>query len=81
MERWKEREDGLLSIDATVFVERESQKAIVIGKGGQLLKQVGTEARQELERFLGARVFLQLWVKVRADWRNDERALRQLGLR
>jgi GTP-binding protein Era len=79
-EGWLEREDGLLEIQATILVDRESQKQIVIGRGGQLLKQVGSEARVELERFLGRRLFLSLWVKVREDWRDDDRTLRQLGL-
>ena len=80
VERWNEREDGLLEIEASIVVERESQKAIVIGKGGCVLKQVGTQAREELERTLGTKIFLKLWVKVRRDWRNDERALREFGI-
>jgi GTP-binding protein Era len=80
VERWHEREDGLLEIDAVILVEREGQKGIVIGKGGALLKQVGTEARAELERFFDARVGLRLWVKVREHWRDDGRALHELGL-
>ena len=80
VERWHEREDGLLEIEATVLVDRDSQKGIVIGKGGELLKRVGTAARLELERFLGRRLFLRVWVKVRQGWRNDEAILRQLGL-
>jgi GTP-binding protein Era len=80
VDRWHDREDGLVEIEATILVERESQKAIVIGRGGGLLKQVGVEARADLERLLGARVFLSLWVKVRPSWRDDERILKQLGL-
>jgi len=76
---WSERADGLLEIEATILVERESQKPIVIGRGGELLKQVGSAARKELERFLGRRICLRLWVKVRRDWRNDEGTLRELG--
>ena len=79
-EAWRERPDGLVEIEATIFVDRESQKQIVIGRGGQLLKQVGTEARQELERFLNRRVYVRLWVKVRKNWRDDDRTLRELGL-
>ena len=74
------RGDGLVEIEAAILVERESQKAIVIGRGGHLLKQVGVEAREDLERLLDARVFLRLWVKVRPGWRDNERALRELGL-
>ena len=65
---------------ATILVERDSQKAIVIGKGGELLKQVGTEARKELEALLGTRLHLTLWVKVRKDWRNDRSTLHEIGL-
>ena len=76
---WEER-DGMLYVDATILVERESQKAIVIGKGGELLKQVGTESRLELEALLGVRMHLTLWVKVRKDWRNDRSTLHEIGL-
>lgn len=78
--RWLEREDGLVEIDAAVFVERDSQKGIVIGKGGELLKKVGTEARADIEALLGRRVFLSLRVEVRPDWRNDPTALGELGI-
>lgn len=78
VERFAE-EDRRLHIGAVVWIERESQKAIVIGRGGQVLKRVGTEAREEVEALLGRGVFLELWVKVKADWSDDERALRQLG--
>ncbi len=80
VERWLERDDGVVEIEAAVIVERESQKGIVIGRGGRVLKEVGTEARTELEGLLNARVFLRLWVKVRAEWRNDDKMLRELGL-
>lgn len=79
VERWHEREDGLVEIEATVLVERESQKGIVIGKGGRLLKQVGTEAREDIERLLDAPVFLRIRVDVRDDWRNDRQTLSDLG--
>ena len=80
VEGWRTRADGLVEIDAVVLVERESQKGIVIGKGGAVLKKVGSAAREEIERMLGARVFLRLFVKVRPEWRDDERALRELGI-
>jgi len=67
-------------IFATIFVERESQKAIVIGKGGQKLKDIGTEARKDLEAFFERKIFLELHVKVRKNWRDDEDTLRALGL-
>jgi len=70
----------LYRIFASIFVERDSQKAIVIGKAGQKLKQIGTEARNELESFLGRKVFLELHVKVKKHWRDDENTLRGLGL-
>ena len=66
-------------ISATIYVARESQKAILIGHKGSKLKKVGTEAREELERFLGKKVFLKLFVKVNENWRNDDRQLRRFG--
>lgn len=72
-------EDSLLRIAATIWVERDGQKAIVIGKGGAVLKAVGRAARLDLEERFGDRVHLQLWVKVRDDWSDDERLLRSLG--
>jgi len=80
VERWHEREDGILDIEATVLVDRDSQKKIVIGRGGQVLKRVGTAARLELERFLERRIFLRVWVKTREHWRDDDRILNRLGL-
>ncbi len=66
-------------IAATIYVARDSQKGIVIGRGGEKLKTVGRQSREDLERFLGKKVFLQLFVKVREDWRNDEKSLRKFG--
>lgn len=79
VEEFKERREGMLYIAATVYVERESQKGILIGKGGQMLRNIGAAARQEIESFLEARVYLELWVKVRKNWRKDERELRRFG--
>ena len=80
LEEFKEEpKRKLISVTATIFVERESQKAIVIGKGGLMLKKVGQEAREELEVLLGSKVFLQLWVKVKKNWREDEQVLREMG--
>jgi len=72
--------NGLLRLFCTILVERESQKPIVVGRGGSMIKAIGSAARVELERFFDARVFLDLRVKVRADWREDDRMLDQLGL-
>ena len=81
IERFHTREDGLLEIDALIWVERSGQKAIVIGKGGRQLKTIGREAREDMERLFGHKVFLQLWVRVREGWSDDLRALRSLGYR
>jgi GTP-binding protein Era len=70
----------LVRIEASIFVERDTQKAIVIGKGGQMLKAIGTAARQDIEAFLGTKVFLGLFVKVRDRWREDPNLLDQMGL-
>lgn len=70
---------GLARIGAVIWVERANQKAIVIGSGGAQLKDTGRQAREDLERLLGKKVFLQLWVKVKEGWSDDERALRSLG--
>lgn len=78
---WKERENGLINISANIYVERESQKGIIIGKGGQRLKSIGIEARKSIEGLLGARVFLELWVKVKKDWRDNINLLRELGFK
>ena len=75
------KEGDPLHIECTLFVERESQKGILIGKGGSSLKTIGTEARKELERFLAAKVVLKLWVKVRRDWSRDPKALAEFGYR
>ncbi|MGH2693984.1 MAG: GTPase Era [Actinomycetota bacterium] len=79
-EDFEERDDGLLEITARIFVERDSQKGIVIGKGGEAIKDVGTEARQEIETLFGQRVFLDLTVKVEKDWQRRAHALDRLGL-
>ncbi|WP_219836308.1 GTPase Era [Paenibacillus sp. R14(2021)] len=81
IEDMKVQENGVVYIGAVIYVERDSQKGIVIGKQGALLKQVGREARRDIETLLGSRVFLELWVKVKKDWRNQERVLKDLGFR
>ncbi|MDX1548436.1 MAG: GTPase Era, partial [Rhodothermales bacterium] len=79
--QYEEREDEKDLIDAEIVVERETQKGILIGKGGQALKRVGMEARKDIEAFLGRPVFLKLFVKVRSDWRNSDTFLRSYGYR
>jgi len=74
-----EEEGGLRRIAATIVVEREAHKGMIIGAGGERLKRIGSEARQELERLLDARVFLELWVKVKSGWADDEAHLRSYG--
>ncbi len=74
-----EETQKLAKIAATILVEKDSQKAIVVGKGGQRLKEIGTAARLDMERLFGKKVFLELWVKVREGWREDEDALTELG--
>jgi GTP-binding protein Era len=76
---YEEREDGKDLIDAEIVVERDSQKGILIGKGGSALKKVGIDARKDIEEFLGKPVFLKLFVKVRGDWRNRDTLLRSYG--
>jgi GTP-binding protein Era len=75
-----EEKENLTEISAIIWVERDGQKAIVIGKAGERLKKIGTEARKDIQNLLGRKVFLRLWVKVKDNWTNDERALRSLGL-
>ena len=79
IESFKE-EEGLVRIEATIYAERESQKGILIGKGGAMLKQVGTAARRQIEEFLGTKIFLGLFVKVRERWREDAALLDEMGL-
>jgi GTP-binding protein Era len=80
IEEFKERpEKNLIVIGATIQVERESQKGILIGEKGRMLREIGRLAREEIEAFLGVKVFLELWVKVEKNWRDDPAALRRLG--
>ena len=75
-----EREGGLMSLHCTIVVDRESQKPIVIGRGGEMIKRIGTAAREDLERFFDTKVFLDLHVRVKSEWREDERVLNDLGM-
>ena len=72
-------DDGHASIEATILVERDGQKGIVLGRGGQMIKRVGIEARRDIERLLGCKVYLNLTVRVAPQWRRDEREIRRLG--
>ena len=82
IEKMREREDGgILDIEATIYCERDSHKGMIIGKGGAMLKKIGSDARADLEALLDVKVNLKCWVKVRDDWRNSEQALKQVGLR
>lgn len=76
-----EENENMIRVQATIMVERDSQKGIVIGKRGALLKQVGTEARKDIEMLLGSKIYLELWVKVQKDWRNKQGNLRDFGFR
>lgn len=80
IEQWDERSATMTHISATVYVERDSQKAILIGSGGAMLKEIGQGARAEIESWVGHQVYLELWVKVWAGWREREASLRELGL-
>ena len=75
----KKRDTGTYEILAAIYCEKQSHKGIIIGKGGEKLKQIGKQARQDIERFLGSKVYLELWVKVKEDWRNKESFITDIG--
>ncbi|HIQ01158.1 MAG TPA: GTPase Era [Anaerolineales bacterium] len=79
VEEFKERENNVVYIAANIYVERDSQKGILIGRGGRMLRRIGAAARQEIERMVGGRVYLDLWVKVSKNWRRDPRRVRRMG--
>ncbi|BCS53842.1 GTPase Era [Geobacter sp. SVR] len=79
VESFKERENGVVAITAAIILERETQKGIIIGRKGEMLKRIGTQARQDIERLLGTRVFLELFVKVVENWSERTSKLRELG--
>lgn len=81
VEEYTERPNGTLYISARIWVERESQKPILIGKQGQMLKKIGEASRKELERLIGGKVYLDLWVKVQPKWRDEDTRLRELGFK
>ena len=79
--RFSEREDEIIDVEATIFCEKASHKGIIIGKGGSMLKKVSTLARQDMERFMGTKVYLQTWVKVKENWRDNPSAIQNFGYR
>lgn len=81
IEKMKERENGIIDIEAVIYCEKESHKAMIIGKKGAALKKIGTQARVSIEQFLDAKVNLQCWVKVKEDWRNRAGQLREFGFK
>ena len=80
IEKMRERSDGIMDVEATIFCERESHKGIIIGKGGNMLKKISTYARQDMENFFGCKINLQCWVKVKEGWRNREGLIHNFGL-
>lgn len=78
--KFSEREDGIIDMDVTIYCEKQSHKGIIIGKKGAMLKRVGELARHDIEAFMGTKVFLQTWVKVKENWRDSEALLKNFGL-
>jgi GTP-binding protein Era len=81
VEQFDERKNGDVHIAATIYVERDSQKGILIGSGGQMLKQISADARHSIQRLLDCKIYLEVWVKVRKNWRDDDREVRRMGYR
>jgi GTP-binding protein Era len=81
VEEFKARTEALVYVSANIFVERDSQKGIIIGKKGAMQHKIGSAARQQIERLTGTKVYLELWVKVSGDWRKDDARLRRFGYR
>ena len=79
--RFSERDSGIIDIDATIYCEKASHKGIIIGKGGEMLKKISASARQDCERFMGTKVFLTTWVKVKENWRDSDFLVRNFGYR
>ncbi len=79
VDQFKERSEDMTYISVNIFVERETQKAIILGQGGKMIKRIGRDARGQIETLLGTRVYLELWVKVRKRWRKDDQELRRMG--
>jgi len=81
VDKMTKAEGEKVQVEATIYVERDSQKGIVIGKGGKMLKEIGKRARRDIEMLLGSKVYLDLWVKVQKDWRNKPNFIKQIGYR
>ena len=79
--KFSERDDEVIELDATIYCEKASHKGIIIGKGGSMLKRIGALARQDIERFMGTQVFLQTWVKVKENWRDNVNLIKNFGYR
>ena len=77
--KFSERDNGVIDVDATIYCEKASHKGIIIGKGGQMLKKISTQARADCERFMGAKVYLQTWIKVKENWRDSDYMIRNFG--
>ena len=77
--RFEEREDGVIDLDVTIYCEKSSHKGMIIGKHGDMLKKIGQMAREDIERFMGAKVFLQTWVKIKENWRDSQHMIKNFG--
>ncbi len=77
--KFSERDDGIIDLDATIYCEKQSHKGMIIGKNGAMLKKIGQLAREDIERFMGTKVFMQTWVKVKENWRDSQSAIRNFG--
>ena len=79
IEKMSERPNGIMDVEATIICERDSHKGIIIGKNGAMLKKISTEARRDIERFMGTKVYLETWVKVKENWRDNMNYIRSFG--
>ena len=77
--RFSERDSGVIDLEATIYCEKASHKGIIIGKNGAMLKRIGEDARKDIETFMGTKVYLQTWVKVKENWRDSQALLRNFG--
>ena len=77
--KFSERDDGIIDLDATIYCEKASHKGIIIGKGGEMLKRISSLARRDIERFMGTKVYMETWVKVKENWRDNPTFIRSQG--